>query len=231
MIKYGFFNSVDGDRLYNADDMSNYFDGLISNGIYKNIGGAFQVIPGEGMTVRVLDGRAIINCKWVTNDSFENITLDAADANYNRIDAIVLRLDETNRRIILTTIKGTPASAPVAPAIGDNDLCLAYVTIAVGVSTITIANISDKRSWIKGIISSTGKLKKYQNTVTVSSAATTFSIGIDDFDSDTDILEVYRDGIYLVEGVDYTIANNSTIKTTSSISSGILAFVVHKIVP
>ena len=27
-ITYGFFNSVDGDRKYNAEQMSTYFDGL-----------------------------------------------------------------------------------------------------------------------------------------------------------------------------------------------------------
>lgn len=231
MIEYGFFNSVNGDRLYNADDMSNYFDGLISNGVYKNIGGAFQVIPGTGLTVQVLDGRAIINCKWVTNDSFENITLDAADINYNRIDAIVLRLDEANRNIILTTIKGTPASAPVAPAIGSNDLCLAYITVTIDATEIVMSNISDQRTWIKGILSSSGRLKKYQNNVTVSAEATLFEIGISDFDSDSDILEVYRSGIYLVEGIDYNIVDNSTIEMTETISSGTLTFVVHRIMP
>lgn len=229
MLKYGYFNSVNGDRLYNADDMSNYFDGLITNGIYKNIKGAFRVIPGEGMIVQVLDGRAMIDCKWVTNDTFENITLDSADANYNRIDAIVLRLDEDNRQIILTTIKGTPASAPVAPTIADNELCLAFVTVTVGASTIAISNISDQRQWVKGIISSSGKLKKYQNSVTVSAAATSFNIGINEYDSETDILEVYRSGVYMVEGVDYTITSNSAITTSSSISTGTLTFVVHKL--
>ena len=33
-IKYGFFNSVSGDRKYNADDISNYFLKLISDGVF-----------------------------------------------------------------------------------------------------------------------------------------------------------------------------------------------------
>lgn len=231
MLKFGFFNSVGNDRTYNADDMSNYFDGLITNGIYKNIGSAFHVIPGEGMGLQVLDGRAIINCKWVQSDTFENITIETADVNYGRIDAVVLRLDEDNRQIILTVIKGTPASAPVAPAIADTDLCLAYVTVPAGATTIAIANISDKRTWVQGLISSTGKIKKYQNSVAISAAATTFNIGIADFDSEKDVLEVYRSGIYLVEGVDYTITNDSTITTTSSVDSGTLVFVVHRVMP
>lgn len=229
MLKFGFFNSIGDDRLYNADDMSNYFDGLITNGIYKNIGSAFQVIPGTDMTLQVLTGRAMINCKWVTNDTFENITLDSADANYNRIDAIVLRLDNDNRQIILTTIKGTPASAPVAPEITENDLCLAFITVPVNTSAIIASNISDQRTWVRGIISSSGKLKKYQNSINVSTAATSFNIGIDEYDSETDILEVYRSGVYMVEGVDYTVTSNSAITTSSSISTGTLTFVVYKL--
>ena len=34
MLKYGFFNSVSGDRKYDADDISNYFVKLISNGVF-----------------------------------------------------------------------------------------------------------------------------------------------------------------------------------------------------
>lgn len=33
-VKYGFFDSVNGDRKYSADDISNYFLKLISNGVF-----------------------------------------------------------------------------------------------------------------------------------------------------------------------------------------------------
>ena len=33
-MKCGFFNSVNGDRKYDADDISNYFLKLISNGVH-----------------------------------------------------------------------------------------------------------------------------------------------------------------------------------------------------
>lgn len=37
-VTYGFFNSVNGDRKYNADQMSSYFDGLVTDGVYEKIG-------------------------------------------------------------------------------------------------------------------------------------------------------------------------------------------------
>ena len=36
-VTYGFFSSLNSDRLYNADQMSNYFKGLITNGVYESV--------------------------------------------------------------------------------------------------------------------------------------------------------------------------------------------------
>ena len=33
MWSYGFYNSVNGDRLYNAQQMSELFEGLITDGV------------------------------------------------------------------------------------------------------------------------------------------------------------------------------------------------------
>lgn len=68
-VTYGFFNSVEGDRRYDADQMSNYFKGLISNGVYEGVGSALQVLAGTGMSVNVQTGRAIIDCKWINLDA------------------------------------------------------------------------------------------------------------------------------------------------------------------
>ena len=32
-VSYGFFNSISGDRSYNADQMSAYFEGLVLDGL------------------------------------------------------------------------------------------------------------------------------------------------------------------------------------------------------
>lgn len=66
-ITSGFFNSVNGDRVYNAREISMYFDGLISDGVYESVGGKLQVTAtGLGMQVTVAAGRAIIDCQWLT---------------------------------------------------------------------------------------------------------------------------------------------------------------------
>ena len=160
-VTYGFFNSIDQDRVYNADQMSEYFDGLVSNGVYESVGGALQVTAGSGMSVNVASGRAIINCKWLNNDAVINLSITAAHAILNRYTAIVLRLDVSNRLMTITTKDGTPASSPVKPSMTNSstmvELCLAYVYVGAAVTSITQANITDMRAsslcgWVTGLI-------------------------------------------------------------------------------
>lgn len=162
-ITSGFFDSLNGDRRYNAEQMSNYFDGLISNGIYESIGQRLVVTRGTGMTVNVGTGRAIINCHWLKNDAQVTLELDPSDVQYSRIDAIVLRLDKTEsgRAIDITVKTGTPSLNPITPSLTRTqdvyELMLASVTIEKNATTIEQKNISDRRSsslcgWVTGII-------------------------------------------------------------------------------
>lgn len=160
-ITYGYFNSINGDRVYSADQMSEYFDGLVSNGVYESVGGALQVMASTGMSVNVQTGRAIINSKWLKNDAVLPLEISAAHAVLNRYTAIVLRLDLVNRLMTITTKDGTPASSPTKPALQNDasavELCLAYVYVGAAVTSITQANITDMRGssscpWVTGIV-------------------------------------------------------------------------------
>ena len=161
-ITYGFFNSVDGDRRYDADQMSEYFNGLVSNGVYEDVGNALQVLAtGTDMTVNVQTGRGIIDCKWLKNDTILPLTVTASHATLPRYTAVVMRLDRTNRQMIITTVDGEAASTPVEPTMSDTDtvkeLCLAMVYIGAGVTAITQDKINDRRpssscGWVTGLI-------------------------------------------------------------------------------
>lgn len=160
-ITYGYFNSIDGDRTYNADQMSEYFEGLVSNGVYESVGGALQVLAGSGMTVNVQTGRGIINCKWLRNDSVLTLDITQAHAVLNRYTAVVLRLDIVNRLMTITTKDGANASSPVKPAMTNDatmvELCLAYIYVGAGVTSISQGSIEDMRAssscgWVTGLI-------------------------------------------------------------------------------
>ena len=161
MVTYGFFNSVEGDRKYDADQMSEYFEGLIGNGVYASVGNALAVEPDEGMNVRVLSGRGVINCKWLSNDAAVSLPITGSDPSYDRYTAVVMRLDVDNRLMKLDTIDGTPAAEPVKPTLTQSELiyelCLAWVRVNAGDVSVEEANITDARptedcGWVTGLI-------------------------------------------------------------------------------
>lgn len=162
MLTYGFFDSVNGDRVYNAEQMSNYFKGLITDGVYQSIGSAFQVLAGSGMTVTIGTGRAVIDSRWVNNDSIATLDISPASSVYPRYTNIVLRLDTSNRRIELATVDGVPSSTPVAPEPtrtgGIYELVLARVIVITGATAIPQTSIFDTRAnselcgWVTSLI-------------------------------------------------------------------------------
>ena len=166
-ITYGFFNAIkqtDGtyDRTYNAEQMSGYFEGLVSDGVYENVGDAMQVIASGGMQVQVKSGRMLIDSKWLKNDAAYSIDITPAHVTLNRYTAIVARLDKSARTISIVAKDGENATDPVKPAISDTvsvkEMCLAYIYVGRGVTEITQSAIEDTRpdtnicGWVTGII-------------------------------------------------------------------------------
>ena len=139
----GFFNSQNGDRKYNAEQMASIFDGLIKDGVYDTIGEIFAVTPGTGMQVLVGSGRAWFDHTWNNNDAPYPLTITAADVSLPRYDAVVLETNHsdtvrTNRLRVLT---GTPASNPVKPTMTSTANVkqhpLAYIKVTAGATEIT----------------------------------------------------------------------------------------------
>lgn len=117
----GFYDSVMGDRRYNADDMAQPYNGLITNGIYAGVGEALKVTKSGTRTLRVGTGRAWINSKWYYNDSPITFEVPASDPNYDRVDLVVLVSDNTTtkRSTRLELMQGTPAQPAVPPTVTD----------------------------------------------------------------------------------------------------------------
>ncbi|MBD5143284.1 MAG: hypothetical protein HDT22_06705 [Ruminococcus sp.] len=166
MVTYGFFDSIDGDRKYNADDISNFFLKLISDGVFPTPADSMQVQEVSGMTVKVSAGWGFINCKWIHNDSDLYLTLDEPDIVLDRKDRIVMRLNKNTRLIEIAIKKGTPAeSMYTAPPELQRDesiweLSLAYINVEPDAKNrgIRQMDISDERpyehlcGWVTGRI-------------------------------------------------------------------------------
>jgi hypothetical protein len=149
-IRSGFFNSVNGDRKYDAKRFAEYFASFIGNGVFPNPSNNLQVLSNDDMTVTVKAGKAWINGYILINDDDDYIlTLDPADGVLNRIDRIVARYDTVDREIRLEVKKGTFASSPVAPTLQRDadayELALADIYVGAGVISISQSAITDLR--------------------------------------------------------------------------------------
>ncbi len=152
-MRSGFFNSIDGDRKYDADDISNYFLKLISNGVFATPADAMQIQATTGMKVKVTPGWAFINCKWLRLDNDYYITIDKADVRYDRVDRIVLRLDPSDdvRAITIQVKKGDAKEKTTIKNLervknGVWELSLGYVWVNANVTEIRQSNIIDERA-------------------------------------------------------------------------------------
>lgn len=148
-VTFGFYNSVNHDRRYNALQMSSIFDGIIRDGIFMSIGTAMVVKAASGMTVNVGEGRAWFDHTWTLNDSELPVKLEASELILNRIDTIVLDVDHRDsvRANSIIAIKGTSASNPVAPTLirttDHNQYPLCNIYVKAGVTEITQSNITN----------------------------------------------------------------------------------------
>lgn len=147
-VTSGFFNSLNSDRRYNAEQMSAIFDGVINDGIFSSIGTAFTVTADSGFTVNVGIGRAWFDSIWVYNDAILPITFDESEIVLDRIDALIIEINKTEevREGSIKIIKGTPSAFPNRPVLIKNAYItqypLAYVEINARETTIKQSKIT-----------------------------------------------------------------------------------------
>lgn len=147
-VSSGFFNSLNGDRKYNAAQMSAIFDGLIIDGVFASIGTAFAVKAAGGLTVNVGIGKAWFDHTWTVNDSILSMTAPEAEVLLDRIDAVVLEVNGTEsvRENTIKFVKGNPSSAPSRPTLTNegnvHQYPLCYIYRKYGTAVINQADIT-----------------------------------------------------------------------------------------
>lgn len=152
--RHGFFDSSGEDiRSYSSVDMATAFHALASNGV-ANLGACLQV-TAEGSTMRTLVGygTAMIEgyyYKLRDDGSGVQAFTHTTEAELDRIDRIILRLDLTERTIAIVKLIGTPGSTPEAPALTRDDetfeISLAQVYIHAAATELLSTDITDERA-------------------------------------------------------------------------------------
>lgn len=143
---YDYFWNSNNDRYYDAESMADWLRPFFCNGVFN---GQMQVTANDNMSVTVAAGYGYINGKHRHFLQPTTLDLETASGTLDRIDAVMIRRDDTERRIYLTIVKGGNATTPTAPAPTREgaiyDLKLADIYIAAGTIRITQAEISDTR--------------------------------------------------------------------------------------
>lgn len=144
-----FFNSINKDRVYNAEIFAEYFATFIGNGIFGNKSDNLQVLANDNMKISIQPGKCWINGYLGVQDIQYNFIVDPGDNVLNRIDRIVAYLDLIERKVDLKLKKGEYATEPVAREVirdgSTYELSLATIYINKASVTITQADITDTR--------------------------------------------------------------------------------------
>lgn len=192
----GFFNSLNGDRKYDAEDFGELFSNVLQDGIfYTEEGTDLQVVPNSSATrtIYIRPGRAWFNGIWVKNDSSYSLVLDEPDQNLARRDSIILKIDKTDsvRAASFAVVKGTPSSTatppdvPLSPSENVYQYVLSDVRIpSGGASTVQESHIEDKRGteqtpWAKSGLAVSGNFSDYSKPALISPYAL-FALSMDD---------------------------------------------------
>lgn len=155
MAVRGFFYNAtdlnDKEHMYNGQDMNEDKAPFYKEGVAY---GHLQVTAAGGSMEVVVDGGtrtgyAYINLHTIHNTAPLTLTLSQASGTLPRIDRIVLRNDETERKPSIYVLEGAFSSNPQAPELLNNDVIqeksLARIYIPAGAVEITQANITDER--------------------------------------------------------------------------------------
>ena len=145
-VSYDYFWNSNNDRYYSADSMGDWLRPFFKNGVFN---GQLQVTANNDMSVTIADGYGYINGKHRHFLNPTTLDLEIASGTLDRIDAVILRRNDTERRIHLLIVTGGNAKSPVAPELVRSgaiyDLKLAEIYIAAGTVRITQAEITDTR--------------------------------------------------------------------------------------
>lgn len=158
---------IDGMDSASAADLMGWAEGVFSSeGIFA-IGGELEVTQSDtpGMSVEVQDGQCLVlRDAYVDNDNTqkfwqvivtaaEDVTIDNNSSGSTRIDRICVKIDtaatpdaNASNVATLVAVKGTPAAG--APAVPDNHLSLAQVSVEDSETQILNADITDERAYL-----------------------------------------------------------------------------------
>lgn len=153
-----FWNSQNGDRVYDANDFSEWLKKFYTTGVFN---GDLAVTASGGMTVSVSSGYVNIEGKVKFFSTPTTLTIATAGGTYERIDTVVAECNYSDREITVKVVTGAYSASPKATApvrtAAAYQLVLAEIDVPAGLTEITQKNITDMRtdSSVCGLVTGT----------------------------------------------------------------------------
>ena len=153
-----FWNSQNGDRVYDANDFSEWLKKFYTTGVFN---GDLAVTASGGMTVSVSSGYVNIEGKVKLFSTPTTLTIATAGGTYERIDTVVAECNYSDREITVKVVTGAYSASPKATApvrtAAAYQLVLAEIDVPAGATEITQKNITDMRtdSSVCGLVTGT----------------------------------------------------------------------------
>ena len=145
------FDAGAGANVYESQwaEMASLWRGT---GVHPTLLNKLEVFAdSSGMQVKVKSGVAWMEGFFFKSDAQETLAIAASNPTNPRIDRVVVRLDRINNNVNLAVLTGTPAGAPVVPALTQTsttwEISLARVAVAAGATTIAAGNVTDERAY------------------------------------------------------------------------------------
>ena len=153
-----FYNSNNGDRVYDADSFEFLLKRFFTTGVFA---GDCAVSPVSGMKIKMGTGYCNIGGKVRFFENDTEFTLATAHSTYGRIDTVVIERNDSDRDITAKVVTGTPGANPSATAPVRSgavyQIVVAEIAVAAGAVGVTAINITDKRidTSVCGLVAST----------------------------------------------------------------------------
>ncbi|MGN0349904.1 MAG: hypothetical protein ACI4DR_10260 [Roseburia sp.] len=139
------------DRAISSAPMRKLFKELFSDGVLPNPSTNMQVSAGAGMNIIISPGFAMCNGCMKLEEAQRTLAVQASSAAYDRIDTVVLRLNDNDSERICDfyIVQGTPAVSPVRPELTRTEsiweLGLADLFITKNSTAVSNQRITDTR--------------------------------------------------------------------------------------
>lgn len=167
-VNCGFFDAVDQDRVYTADQMNLPYKRVICNGVFAQPDGTASTdflveSASNAMDIIVNAGEGLFADKWFNSPSAITITVPNNTALNPRIDSVIVQVDTrtTGRVGNIVYRTGTAAASPSAPAINQvenvTEYRVANVYVAASANAINNDAITDLRGssscpWVTSLV-------------------------------------------------------------------------------